>query len=207
MFRVSVCDTPTRSVTNRGSVGTFGHGATATSIEAFIVWIRRANNVDLVFPPPTGVTRESLGCGCLCPQCFGEFRKFKKRGVVSTDLASTTTATGNVCTKIGATAQPAKEAVDPPSLMSSCVCCDAERDFTGHQDCPHCNSRKGRSADMDRGSHIHRQACDQCVFLLRDSVPDVETWPKAVSKASLFRARTRWGSTPVALWRGVAAMM
>ena len=71
---------------NDESVGTFGHGATATSIEAFIVWIRRANNVDLVFPPPTGVTRESLGCGCLCPQCFGEFRKFK-RGFVSTDLA------------------------------------------------------------------------------------------------------------------------
>ena len=126
-----------------GSVGTFGHGAsrraTATSIEAFIVWIRRANNVDLVFPPPTGVTRESLGCGCLCPQCLGEFRKFKK-GFVSTDLAapsaSTATATGNVCTTIGAT-----EESDPPSLVSSCVCCDAERDFTGHQDC----SQKARA--------------------------------------------------------------
>jgi hypothetical protein len=169
---------------NDGSVGTFGHGATATSIEAFIVWIRRANNVDLVFPPPTGVTRESLGCGCLCPQCFGEFRKFK-RGFVSTDLASTATATGNVCTKIGATAQPAKEASHPPSLVSSCVCCDAERDFTGHQDCPHCNSRKGRSADMDRGSHIHRHACDRCVFLLRDSVPDAETWSNGSSKRGL----------------------
>ena len=169
-----------------GSEGQFAHPRPIN--DQFVEWIQSAAKVDVCFPD--GVTTQAVGCGCMCPQCYRAFNRFKisagQMNLPSLDLNAATTsdvdrvmpepATGPA---LGPTASSASS-ISAPLVSGSCVCCDAERKFTGHENCLHCNVRHGRSADSDRGAEIHRFACDQCVFLLPG-----EAWLENSCKKSL----------------------